>query len=132
MELRRICELVMKLRQQVVDINNNIQFSGREVVLANENFQNVQRVRRNVNLSIEHLESCVPLFQNYIRLQDQLKNAHYYRALKTLHIIENNDLHQIPDKLPLKKFIKDQIPVLKSNVSKQAEILRRNWLEQAR
>ena len=45
LELRRICELVMKLRQQVVDINSNIQLAGREVIQANREFQHVQRQR---------------------------------------------------------------------------------------
>ena len=79
MELRRICELVMKLRQQVIDINNSIQYSGREVISATQEYKNVQKVRRNVNLAIEHLESCIPLFQNYLRVQvgyfvDRLEN----------------------------------------------------------
>lgn len=54
---KRVCELVMKLRQQVVDINSRIQVAGREIVTANIEFQSVMKQRKNVNLTIEHLES---------------------------------------------------------------------------
>lgn len=47
----------MKLRQQVVDINSRIQFAAREIVTANLEFQSVMKQRKNVNLTIEHLES---------------------------------------------------------------------------
>ena len=47
----------MKLRQQVVDINSRIQSAASQICTANLEFQSVMKQRRNVNLTIEHLES---------------------------------------------------------------------------
>ena len=36
---------------------------------ANENYSNVQRKRKNINLTIEKIEQALPLLQNYIKLK---------------------------------------------------------------
>ena len=69
LELRQICKLVAKLKGQVLDINSKIQASGVCVIEANESFSAVQRKRKNLNLTIEKIEQCLPLLQNYIRLK---------------------------------------------------------------
>ena len=85
-----------------------------------------------MNLAVEHLEACLPLFQNYSRLEEQIKSGMHYRALKSINMIEMNDLDQIPDKVPLKKFVQNQLPKMKKKVALATETMRKDWLEKAR
>ena len=81
LELRQICKLVAKLKGQVLDINSKIQASGVCVIEANESFSAVQRKRKNLNLTIEKIEQCLPLLQNYIRLKvSAVHIVHYVHA----------------------------------------------------
>ena len=36
---------------------------------ANENYAHVQRQRRNVNLTIEKMEECLPMLANYQKMK---------------------------------------------------------------
>ena len=40
-----------------------------QVIVANQNYAEIQTQRKNVNLAIEKLEECLPLLQNYQKMK---------------------------------------------------------------
>nr|CAG4644587.1 EOG090X01NK [Leptodora kindtii] len=54
-----------------------------------------RKVERNMSLTLELLQQCLPVLRAYIKLQQQMSGKRYYPALKTLEQLEHIHLPNI-------------------------------------
>uniref|UniRef100_A0A1I7TR37 Exocyst complex component n=1 Tax=Caenorhabditis tropicalis TaxID=1561998 RepID=A0A1I7TR37_9PELO len=51
-----------------------------------------RKLMKNAESAVDRIAVCLPVLENYAKLQDQMSNKKYYQALKTLEELEHNHL----------------------------------------
>lgn len=62
------------LQSEVVDLNDALQSSASNVLNKGEDLVEARRVEKNIQVSIEKLTQCLPVFSTYAKLQKQMKD----------------------------------------------------------
>uniref|UniRef100_A0A671V0L6 Exocyst complex component n=1 Tax=Sparus aurata TaxID=8175 RepID=A0A671V0L6_SPAAU len=77
-----------KLMGQVTDTNRRLQEAGREVTAQTEEVIRCRIQQRNMAITVEKLQLCIPVLEMYSKLKEQLESKRYYAALKTMEQLE--------------------------------------------
>jgi len=70
-------------------IDDNIQDRSKELVKKGSEIVRYRKLQRNANTAIEQITMCLPVLENYAKLQDLMKQKKYYQALKVLEELEH-------------------------------------------
>ncbi|CBY35183.1 unnamed protein product [Oikopleura dioica] len=131
-ELREVTDLVKKLQTQVAEIDGQANDTCEEVVFKMAEKQRLQIQRKNIYRSIEQLEGLLPLFQKFIKLNQQMKKDELYRALRSIQEINSEHLDKLPTRMKLKKYLRDNLLAKQKKIYADSVILLTNWLDSAR
>ncbi|XP_060719999.1 exocyst complex component 6 isoform X3 [Tachysurus vachellii] len=88
-ELLKVRADAEKLMGQVTDTNRRLQDAGREVTAQTEEVIRCRIQQRNMAITVEKLQLCIPVLEMYSKLKEQLESKRYYAALKTMEQLEN-------------------------------------------
>lgn len=72
-----------------VGIDHNIQQKSKELVKKGSEIVRYRKLQRNANTAIEYITMCLPVLENFTKLQDLMKQKKYYQALKVLEDLEH-------------------------------------------
>uniref|UniRef100_A0A8D9FF77 Exocyst complex component n=2 Tax=Cacopsylla melanoneura TaxID=428564 RepID=A0A8D9FF77_9HEMI len=114
-ELQQVKAQAMHLKSEVIDLNDSLQNSASNVLTKGEDLVEARRVENNMQVTIEKLTQCLPVFSTYAKLQKQMKDKRFYPALKTLEQLEHNHLPRVSNYRFFQQM-KDNIPKLRENI----------------
>jgi hypothetical protein len=104
-----------KLKSTLVDNNAKIQAIGKLLIKKIEELTKEGKKQNNILQTIEALNKCLPVFEVYRKLNDNMQQKKYYPALKLLEELEIQHLPMIKQYRfsiaiqNLKKSFKEQI-----------------------
>ncbi|XP_068610358.1 exocyst complex component 6 [Brachionichthys hirsutus] len=87
-ELLKVRADAEKLMGQVTDTNYRLQEAGREVTAQTEAVICCRMQQRNMAVTVEKLQLCIPVLEMYSKLKEQLECKRHYAALKTMEQLE--------------------------------------------
>ncbi|KAM4525842.1 exocyst complex component 6 isoform X4 [Fundulus heteroclitus] len=87
-ELLKVRADAEKLMGQVTDTNRRLQEAGRDVKAQTEEVIRCRIQQRNMAITVEKLQLCIPVLEMYSKLKEQLDSKRYYAALKTMEQLE--------------------------------------------
>ncbi|XP_068161402.1 exocyst complex component 6 isoform X2 [Antennarius striatus] len=87
-ELLKVRADAEKLMVQVTDTNYRLQEAGREVTAQTEEVYRCRVQQRNMAVTVEKLQLCIPVLEMYSKLKEQLVCRRHYAALKTMEQLE--------------------------------------------
>jgi hypothetical protein len=114
-ELLAFREDTDKLKSTLVDNNAKIQAIGKGLIKKIEELTKEGKKQNNILQTIEALNKCLPVFEVYRKLNDNMQQKKYYPALKLLEELEIQHLPMIKQYRfsiaiqNLKKSFKEQI-----------------------
>ncbi|XP_063077973.1 exocyst complex component 6 isoform X2 [Engraulis encrasicolus] len=88
-ELLKVRADAEKLMGQVRETNQRLQEAGKEVMAQKEEVVRCRLQQRNMAVTVEKLQLCIPVLEMYSKLKEQLESKRYYAALKTMEQLEN-------------------------------------------
>lgn len=91
-ELLQVRPKAESLKRETMDINFELMRSTDIIQRKAEDLIKSRRILVNSRASIELLQNCLPVLNQYSKLNTQLKEQRYYTALKTLESLENDHL----------------------------------------
>lgn len=94
-ELLKVRSDAGKLKVQVTDTNRRLQDSGKDVINQSEEVIRCRVHQRNIAITVEKLQLCLPVLEMYSKVREQMKSKRYYSALKTMELLENTYLPQV-------------------------------------
>ncbi|XP_069756643.1 exocyst complex component 6-like isoform X5 [Narcine bancroftii] len=94
-ELLKVRSNAGKLKVQVTDTNRRLQDAGKEVINQSEGVIRCRVHQRNIAITVEKLQLCLPVLEMYSKVREQMKAKRYYSALKTMELLENTYLPQV-------------------------------------
>lgn len=94
-ELLKVRSDAGKLKVQVTDTNRRLQDAGKDVINQSEEVIRCRVHQRNIAITVEKLQLCLPVLEMYSKVREQMKSKRYYSALKTMELLENTYLPQV-------------------------------------
>jgi small nuclear ribonucleoprotein (snRNP)-like protein len=117
----------MKLKQDIINLNEELQTSGEHLVEKRSKLYKAQKVRENLQLGIDQLQRCLYILKLANKVRVQLENRHYYTGLRTLEELENVHLRKVM-KYEFAKYMEKWIPVMKENIKHAVMADLKEWL----
>lgn len=118
-ELQQVENQASKLKNQVIQLNSNVQTIVAEITDAGEELVKARQVESNIQMAIDSLSLCLPALSSYSKLQKQMADKRYYPALKTLEQLEQLYLPQVSHYKFFRQMI-EKIPKLRENIKKSS------------
>lgn len=118
-ELQQVENQASKLKNQVIQLNSNVQTIVAEVTDAGEELVKARQVESNIQMAIDSLSLCLPALSSYSKLQKQMADKRYYPALKTLEQLEQLYLPQVSHYKFFRQMI-EKIPMLRENIKESS------------
>ena len=120
-----------KLREQIVETNEDIQESAKALLSKSKELVTCRRVQSNITSAIDTLSTCLPVLETYSKLQNQMKQKRYYAALKTLEQLEHTYLPHV-SKYRFSQVMTEAIPELRRGIKDASMSDLKDFLENIR
>ncbi|XP_053200368.1 exocyst complex component 6B-like [Panonychus citri] len=120
-----------QLRQEIIDINQDIQKSAENVQRKAEELIRHRKIVCNIETAIEYLSVCLPVLKTYTKLTSQMDATRYYPALKTLEQLETNYLPRVAN-YRFAQAMRDKIPQIREEIKEASMSDLKDFLENVR
>lgn len=126
-ELRGVLVDAEELKSELAGDNVRLQDVGSALLLKLEGLLESYSVKKNVTDAFKMSRDCIQVLGLCVKCNNHISEARFYPALKTLDLIENKYLKNVPVKT-LQKYIEKKIPVIKSHIQKKVTGEVNEWL----
>ncbi|EDV20759.1 uncharacterized protein TRIADDRAFT_60734 [Trichoplax adhaerens] len=130
-ELLRVKTDVRNLKSNITGSNLALQESGKQLLTKCEDLIRLRKIQRNIIVTIEALQKCLPVLELYAKLNEQMEKKRFYPALKTLELLEHQHLPHI-DSYRFTEMMKECIPVITKNIELASKSDLQDFLENIR
>jgi len=119
-ELLKVKTDALKLRRKIQEANHIIQDSGQQLLRSADELHHARQVQKNIIGTIETLNLCIPVLQQYCKLNEQMDQRQYYSALKTLEQLEHTFLPRVRGYI-FSELLSQEIPKLRKSIEDQSK-----------
>ncbi|KAK3094794.1 hypothetical protein FSP39_006322 [Pinctada imbricata] len=130
-ELLKVSVDAAKLRDEIQDVDNNLQQSCDPLMAKGEELVKCRLVQGNIASAVENLNLCLPVLEMYGKLQEQMKTKRYYPALKTLEQLEHTYLPRVSTHW-FSQTMTEAIPKLRDRIKEASMVDLKDFLENIR
>lgn len=120
--------------------NSEVQELGAKIATKRREIINFREKQNNISTICATISTCLPLFNAYVRLEQQMQEERYHAALKAVEQIEHVILPGIHNDSPLNatgessnfsftSHIEKQVPTIRIRVKEQAGVTFKNFLD---
>uniref|UniRef100_A0A914CIF4 Exocyst complex component 6 n=1 Tax=Acrobeloides nanus TaxID=290746 RepID=A0A914CIF4_9BILA len=92
-------------------IDSNVQEMSAELLKKSTEIVRYRKLQRNANTAIDQITMCLPILENYAKLQSLMKQKKYYQALKVLEELEHTYLSHIQKYRFTQSLAKSMAPI---------------------
>ncbi|KAI6173520.1 SEC-15 protein [Aphelenchoides besseyi] len=106
-----------EIKSMAKDVDDQIQHDGSELQSISSDIVKYRKMQRNASVAIDQISMCLPVLDNYVKLQELMKQKKFLQALKVLEDLEHNYFPHIhkyrftqtlaKGVLPIRKQIRD-------------------------
>ncbi|KAI9315513.1 exocyst complex subunit Sec15-like-domain-containing protein [Dichotomocladium elegans] len=126
-QLLKVRQGTAELRQKISDVNITLQTRGSKLAEKRRELIEARRVQKNVEDAIQALQKSLVVLELMNRTNHQLEAKKYYSALKTLDIVENDHLPEMPQ-YGFVKRLSQSVPVIQKSIKDSVMVQLREWL----
>ncbi|VDK63661.1 unnamed protein product [Cylicostephanus goldi] len=91
-ELLHLKERCGDIKQDAIAINTQIQAASEDISKKSAEIVKYRKLVKNASTAIDQISVCLPVLENYARLQELMQLKKYYQALKVLEELEHTHL----------------------------------------
>lgn len=118
-ELHKVKSEANKLKRKIREADTIIQETGRDLMASAEQLMLTKMVQKNILSTIDTLNLCIPVLQQYCKLNEQMDKRNYYSALKTLEQLEHTLLPPVKGYI-FSDLLKKEIPKIRKSIEDQS------------
>ncbi|KAI8048648.1 exocyst complex subunit Sec15-like-domain-containing protein [Syncephalis plumigaleata] len=126
-ELLLVRQGTVALKEDVLQLNGELQVSGEDLVAKRAKLYAAQRIRENIQLGIDQLQRCLHVLKLANKVRIQLEHRNYYTGLRTLEELEDVHLRKVA-KYEFAKHMEKWIPLMKENIKSSVMSDLKEWL----
>lgn len=130
-ELRGVLVDAEELKGELSSDNFKLQEVGSSLLVKLEELLESYSIKKNVAEAIKMSRNCVQVLELCVKFNKHISDGQFYPALKTLDLIENSYLKNIPVRT-LRMVIEKRIPLIKLHIEKKVTSQFNEWLVQIR
>ncbi|XP_020575083.1 exocyst complex component SEC15A [Phalaenopsis equestris] len=130
-ELRGVLVDADELKSMLANENLSLQDVASSLLLKLEDLLELYSIKKNVTEALRKLKICIQISNLCHKCNKHISDNKFVPALKTLDMIENDYLSNVPIK-SLRKVIEKQIPAIKTQIEKKVCSEFNEWLVQIR
>ncbi|KAI4346424.1 hypothetical protein L6164_007320 [Bauhinia variegata] len=130
-ELRGVLVDAEELKSELQSDNFKLQQVGSSLLVKLEELLESYSIKKNVIEAIKMSKKCIEVLELCVKCNSHISEGQFYSALKTVELLEKNDLKNIPARR-LKKVIEKTIPVIKLHIEKKVCSHVNEWMVHAR
>ncbi|KAL3981604.1 Exocyst complex subunit Sec15-like family protein [Acanthocheilonema viteae] len=79
----------LEIKDEVNAVDHNIQENSKELRKRSAEIVRYRKLQRNANTAIDHISLCLPVLENYAKLNEHMQQKKFYQALKVLEELEH-------------------------------------------
>ncbi|KAK6732570.1 hypothetical protein RB195_016751 [Necator americanus] len=91
-ELMLLKERCTEIKYDAVTISSQIQAASEDISKKSEEIVKYRKLVKNASTAIDQISVCLPVLENYAKLQELMQLKKYYQALKVLEELEHTHL----------------------------------------
>ncbi|XP_064382497.1 exocyst complex component 6B-like isoform X2 [Halichondria panicea] len=118
-ELHKVKSDALKLKRKIIEANSVIQDSGEKLVQSAIDLHRSRQIHVNLVATMDTLNRCTPVLQEYCKLNDQMEHKEYYSALKTLELLEHTYLPRVRGYI-FSELLSTEIPKIRESIQGQS------------
>lgn len=126
-ELRGVLVDAEELKSDLASDNFKLQEVGSALLVKLEEFLEAYSVKKNLTEAIRMSKNCIQVLELCQKCNEYISDGNFYRALKTMELLENTYLKGMPLR-KLRIVIEKTIPVIKSHIEKKVCSQFNEWL----
>ncbi|CAI5453981.1 unnamed protein product [Caenorhabditis angaria] len=89
MSLKEQCQMIKK---DSLSIDEEVQEASERLCQKKQEIVRYRKLMKNAKTAMDQISVCLPVLENYAKLQEQMNNRKYYQALKVLEELEHTHL----------------------------------------
>ncbi|TKR80500.1 hypothetical protein L596_014567 [Steinernema carpocapsae] len=94
-QLVQLKEKCSEIKQDVKEIDEDIHVKSERLHKQSAEVVRYRKLQKNVTTAIDQITMCLPVLDNYAKLQELMKNKKYYLALKVLEELDHTYLNHV-------------------------------------
>ncbi|KAI8994924.1 exocyst complex subunit Sec15-like-domain-containing protein [Pilobolus umbonatus] len=130
-QLLKVRKGSVELKTKLVEVNQTLQYRGSRWAEKKRELNNARKVQQNVDDAIEALQTSLVILDSANKVNEQLSEASYYAALKTLDNLKNEKLKQT-SQFTFAKMLAQGIPVMQNSIKSTVTVELKEWLARVR
>ncbi|CAB3400449.1 unnamed protein product [Caenorhabditis bovis] len=91
-QLMILKEQCQEIKQESLNIDDEIQQASDRLSQKKQEIVRYRKLMKNAKTAMDQISICLPVLENYAKLQEQMTNRKYYQALKVLEELEHTHL----------------------------------------
>jgi len=115
------------LKNKIVELNNEMQLSGEELIDKKKKLIMDKKILNNINLTIGTLKHCLGILDKTNKINIQIENHKYYSALRMVEELQTIHLSNIIQ-FQFAQHIQECIPLMKERIKIAVTKEMKNWL----
>uniref|UniRef100_A0A7E4VMA7 Exocyst complex component n=1 Tax=Panagrellus redivivus TaxID=6233 RepID=A0A7E4VMA7_PANRE len=127
-QLNHLKDKCADVKEIAASIDDRIQSRSAELVKKGTEILRYRKLQRNANTAIEQITMCLPVLENYAKLQELMKQKKHYQALKVLEELEHTYAMQI-NKYRFTQSLAKSMEPIRSEIKKSSYDELRCFLE---
>ncbi|PAV62595.1 hypothetical protein WR25_26425 isoform B [Diploscapter pachys] len=112
-ELMRLKERCKDIKEEVIEIDEQVQQASANVAHRTKEIVKYRKLMKNATIAIDQITTCLPVLENYAKLQELMEMKKYYQALKVLEELEHTHLALVEKYRFTQLLAKSMAPVRK-------------------
>ncbi|KAK9475017.1 exocyst complex subunit Sec15-like-domain-containing protein [Dipodascopsis tothii] len=126
-QLGKVQEQSDQLRREILDINERLQMSGKNLVVQKNLLVESLAIRQSVDETTSLIERCLTVFNVVNRTHQMIEHKEYVPALKSLQDLQKRYLHEVSE-FGFARVIKDSIPAIQTRIKDDVLSDLKQWL----
>ncbi|PVU91475.1 hypothetical protein BB561_004375 [Smittium simulii] len=126
-QLLGIRQNASELQNKIIELNNQTQFSGQELLETKKILLQLKKQHRNIELAIETTKNCNQVVFMFAEFDQQIQAKSYYEAIKTFETAKNL-YAQRSNVFDLNGKIAQSFPIMENDLKNAALGDMREWL----
>uniref|UniRef100_A0A1I8ATR9 Exocyst complex component n=1 Tax=Steinernema glaseri TaxID=37863 RepID=A0A1I8ATR9_9BILA len=94
-QLVQLKERCSEIKQDVNEIDEDVHLKSERLHKLSSEVVRYRKLQKNVTTAIDQITMCLPVLDNYAKLQELMKNKKYYQALKVLEELDHTYFNHV-------------------------------------
>ncbi|KAK9377909.1 exocyst complex subunit Sec15-like-domain-containing protein [Lipomyces chichibuensis] len=130
-QLAKVKQSSEQMRASVLNINQNLQQSGRALVARNKMLLDSQGARKNIDDATSALRQCLKVINMTNKIHEMIEQKKYFGALKSLDDLEQNHIQEVAQ-FEFAQMIRKSVPVMQATIKDDVIADLQVWLASVR